>query len=343
MNYVIAFIMLLVILFVVGFYWYSYTINEDLYGKAIKIDESICIVKRGNISGKKRITYKCDNEEGCYYNGRLRKGVFYVIEDCVDENTLKGWYYSKCGPYYGANEILSDNSEEKTNDIVLLDEKPCRACLSLDTGHPKEFQDMKLGFTGIVAKCQNKCKVPELQISTRYENQKFTLAKIRKMISEKTSDVISIDGNPYILQPCYLKGSASTVYFQLVCKNNYLIIKDNQVFSTDYCNMDSDVYFSFENMKETENSKMGSLICYRNVNDRGWLDKNFKWHSGFSKIGSLIVVLKDNKITDLNGNAINIPSADEKITTLLFDVVYIENLQQFVEDRFRKKLDSVKN
>lgn len=338
----ILFILIVIIIIICGIYWSYNKLNEISYSKPIMIEESTCVVKKGQINGRKRITYRCDDPNGCFYKGKIHKGIFYGIEDCINDKTEKHWEYSQLGPYYGANEVFPGNFSIKSSEMILLDAVSCRICLSLETGHPKEFQDGKIGFTGILVRSKGKNKTPEIQISTKYENSKFHLKRINELINLKETEIILIDGHPYILQICMLSGNKSLDYFKLTSESKYLIIKDNQIFATEHNDDSLDIYFSIENSKKIDGKRFGSLICYKGIHERGWLDKNFKWHSGLSKFGSLFVMLNNNKLTDIKGNGISIPCVDFELTSLSFDVEMIKNSSFFIENRMTKLLDICK-
>lgn len=337
MGELILLILIVIIIIMCAIYLYFNKINDALYSKPVNVEESICVVKNGHINGKKRVTYRCDDPNGCMYKGKLHRGIFYSVEECVDDRKTKGWIYSLCGPFYGSGDITCDN-QDKISDMILLEESQQRVCFSLETGHPKFFNDGIAGFTGILAKCRGKCKVPEIKISTKYENSKITLNKIKTLLDNDETDVFLIDGVPFVLQPCSLRGNSWFNYFQLISNDNHIIIYNNQIFSSEYNDTKYNVYFSLENTKTVDNKIYGVLTCYKNMHVKGWIDKNFKWHSGFSKMGALPVMLNNNKIYDINGKSFSVPSENNNITSDMFDVNMILNFQDFIENRGEKFL-----
>lgn len=334
--YFILFILIAVVIFISVIYWYFSKINDALYSKAIRVEESVCVVKKGHTHGRKRITYRCDDPNGCMYKGQLHKGTFYDVEECIDDRLQKGWIYSPCGPFYGASEFLPGDFSIKTSELKMLEPVSLRVCLSTETGHPKEFQDGKLGFSGIACVSKHKIKLPEIKISTKYENSQIMLDKISKLLNDKQSEIILIDNQPYVLQPCTLKGNLSFVYFKLTFDKKYLIIKENQVFLTEYNDELSDVYFALENLRKIDNKKTGVLVCYKGFHEKGWLDKKLKWHAGLSKVGSLNVSIDNNKIYGFDNLPFQIPSADGEINSDLFNVEIISNPLDFISNRIEK-------
>ena len=308
------------------------------YGKAVKVEESTCMIKKGQTKGKKRCTYQCDHPNGCMHEDKIQKGTFYGLEECnALDKKIDPWTYIPAGPYLGNDNYVSTRSREKTETLELFDPTDCRVCLSTKTGHPMAFNSDQIGFTGILAKTVGKVSPPDLKISTRYENDERELEKINSLLEEKKSATMLIDGVPYVLQPCRKKGDISFLYFQLISDSYSLQIKNNQLIATTDKNSNS-VYFTLENVIRKNRQIIGNLVCYNNMHEQGWLDQKTKWHPGLipaiSVDNVLTVVIHNKKIMNINGNKIFVPiNYDSKVSIIEFNLEPISNISVFLKDR----------
>lgn len=311
--------------------------DSKKYGIPVKVDESSCMKKPGHDISKRRCTYRCDDPRGCLYKGKIQNGIFYGTEDCDPDEKISGWTYITSGPFYGTDDRSSKRIGKKTSDAKMYEPEKCRTCLSLKTGHPILFSEgeHQLGFTGISAKCFGKCSKIDARLSSKYENNPEHLERINNLIEERKPSIITIDNQPYVLQPCYPGGNISFNHF--ILKNDECYVRyDNQKLTlahkTDE-NRDC-ALFSLENVMFKDNAIMGTLICYTGIYEKGWVDSDMVWHAGLPKNGAISVTILDGCINHSDGKPLKFKQPKNgRIVNTVIRVEILDKVENFIRAR----------
>jgi hypothetical protein len=269
--------LIVVILTIITIFIY-YEKEENKSNLPIRISESNC-KQRENGTYKRRVTYRCDNLDGCIYNNKLRYGIFHEIEDCIhNDSKLLTETYKSSGPYYGYGNSHNIKNTEIMNEIKLLPVVIDDVCLSLETGHKITCQkEDEIGFTGIYINDVYMEKEPDVKISTKYKNDEDMLNYIKQMFEENKSSLISIDGKTVILQKCKKYGTDGVSFFNMKTSDKFLTLIDDKL-SLD--SKDNNTFFKFESIVKDGLGFTCILICYKNINNKGWIDNNLNFISG---------------------------------------------------------------